>query len=80
MAATSTARIGLEEAQITIASLLNVVDTRARLLGASRLLEQAALDRYVFLRDAYLARRRNLVYDGDPPPLPEPDWEKPAAR
>lgn len=80
MAATSTARIGLEEAQITIASLLNVVDTRARLLGASRLLEQAALDRYVFLRDAYLARRRNLVYDGDPPPLPEPDWEEPAAR
>ena len=80
MAATSTARIGLEEAQITIASLLNVVDTRARLLGASRLLEQAALDRYVFLRDAYLARRRNLVYDGDPPPLPEPDWKEPAAR
>jgi phospholipid-binding lipoprotein MlaA len=80
MAATSTARIGFEEGQITAASLLNVVDTRARLLGASGLLEQAALDRYVFLRDAYLARRRNLVYDGDPPPLPEPDWEEPAAR
>lgn len=80
MAATSTARIGLEEGEITAASMLNIVDTRSRLLGASRLLEQAALDRYIFLRDAYLARRRNLVYDGDPPPLPEPDWEEPAAR
>lgn len=80
MAATSTARIGLEEGEITAASMLNIVDTRSRLLGASRLLEQAALDRYIFLRDAYLARRRNLVYDGDPPPLPEPDWDEPAER
>lgn len=83
MAATSTARIGLDEGEITAAGLLNVVDRRARLLGASRLLEQAALDRYIFLRDAYLARRRNQVYDGDPPPLPVPDEadpEEPAAR
>jgi phospholipid-binding lipoprotein MlaA len=26
----------------------------------------------VFLRDAYLQRRRSLVFDGDPPPEPEP--------
>ena len=31
------------------------------------LLEQAALDRYVFQRDAYLQRRRSLIYDGSPP-------------
>jgi phospholipid-binding lipoprotein MlaA len=43
------------------------VQTRADLLGASRVLEQAALDRYVFQRDAYLQRRRSLVYDGRPP-------------
>ena len=24
----------------------------------------------MFLRDAYLQRRRILIYDGDPPPLP----------
>ena len=49
------------------ATALNVVHTRASLLSASRLLDEIALDRYSFLRDAYLARRRNLVYDGDPP-------------
>ena len=46
---------------------LRLVNTRADLLDASRILEQAALDRYVFQRDAYLQRRRNLVYDGSPP-------------
>ena len=46
---------------------LSVVHTRAGLLGASRMLDDIALDRYSFLRDAYLARRKNLVYDGNPP-------------
>jgi phospholipid-binding lipoprotein MlaA len=41
---------------------------RAELLDASKILETAALDPYEFLRDAYLQRRRNLVYDGSPPP------------
>ena len=49
---------------------LNLVNTRAELLGASRLLGDVALDPYAFLRDAYLARRRNLVWDGDPPDEP----------
>ena len=44
-----------------------VVSRRAELLGASRVLEAAALDPYEFVRDAYLQRRRNLVYDGNPP-------------
>jgi phospholipid-binding lipoprotein MlaA len=43
------------------------VDTRAQLLDASRILEEAALDKYVFQRDAYLQRRRSLIYDGRPP-------------
>ena len=46
---------------------LRVVNLRADLLEASRILEEAALDRYVFQRDAYLQRRRSLVYDGRPP-------------
>jgi len=41
---------------------------RAELLDTSKILETAALDPYEFLRDAYLQRRRNLVYDGAPPP------------
>ena len=46
---------------------------RADLLDASRLLEEAALDRYVFLRDAYFQRRRSLIYDGRPPREPVND-------
>jgi len=43
------------------------VDFRADRLAAGEIMEEAALDPYVFLRDAYLQRRRNLVYDGNPP-------------
>jgi phospholipid-binding lipoprotein MlaA len=53
---------------------LELVHTRAGLLNASTVLGQVALDRYSFVRDSYLARRRSLVYDGNPPPEPdEPD-------
>ena len=47
--------------------VLRATNLRAELLEASRILEEAALDKYVFQRDAYLQRRRNLVYDGQPP-------------
>jgi phospholipid-binding lipoprotein MlaA len=46
---------------------LRIVDFRADRLGAGDILESASLDPYVFLRDAYLQRRQNLVYDGNPP-------------
>lgn len=49
--------------------VLNVIDTRARLLGVSSSLDEVALDKYSFARDAFLQRRRNAVYDGDPPEL-----------
>lgn len=53
---------------------LEGIDTRADLLRAERALGEAALDPYLFMRDAYLQRRRNLVYDGDPPrPTFDPD-------
>ncbi len=46
---------------------LEVIDLRANLLGASKTLDEAALDKYQFLRDAYLQRRLNQVYDGKIP-------------
>ena len=46
---------------------LDIIDTRADLLSASRVVSQAALDPYAFIRDAYLQRRENLVHDGNPP-------------
>jgi phospholipid-binding lipoprotein MlaA len=48
--------------------VLRMVDTRAQLLGATDLLGQAALDPYSFTRDAWLQKRRNDVYNGNPPP------------
>ncbi|MDD2929156.1 MAG: VacJ family lipoprotein [Sideroxydans sp.] len=41
--------------------------TRASLLDNEKILENATIDRYSSLREAYLMRRRSLVYDGNPP-------------
>jgi phospholipid-binding lipoprotein MlaA len=56
---------------------LQVVNQRANLLGASGLLNDIALDKYVFVRDAYLQRRRSLVFDGDAPEEKDPDDDAP---
>ena len=55
---------------------LRAVDRRANLLRVGTVLEEAALDKYSFTRDAYLQRRRAEVLerpdDGDiPPSLPD---------
>jgi phospholipid-binding lipoprotein MlaA len=51
---------------------IDIVDMRSRLLPSDAVIEQAAgEDKYVFIREAYRQRRRNLVYDGNPPP-PKP--------
>jgi len=46
---------------------VRIVAGRAQLLEVGNLLEEAALDKYTFLRDSYLQRRRYQVYDGNPP-------------
>ena len=72
-------------------TVLRATGKRADLLDASRILEEAALDKYVFQRDAHLQRRRNLVYDGNPPRAareipqaeatqPEPAADRPASE
>lgn len=48
-------------------STLRLVDLRAGLLPADKMLDEAALDKYAYVRDAYLQRRRSLIYDGRPP-------------
>ncbi|MBU6467920.1 MAG: VacJ family lipoprotein [Betaproteobacteria bacterium] len=58
---------------LTEIGALEVVNTRAGLLAASNVLQTAALDPYTFVRDAYLQRRRNLIYDGHPPRSKEDD-------
>ncbi|HSD42000.1 MAG TPA: MlaA family lipoprotein [Burkholderiales bacterium] len=61
-------------------SALDFVNIRANLLDATNILEEAALDRYAFVRDAYFQRRRNLIYDGNPPPEPDADKASAAPR
>ncbi|HEY9103890.1 VacJ family lipoprotein [Chitinimonas sp.] len=64
--------------------ILKLVDTRTKLFAAESLIESASFgDEYAFVRDSYLQRRYNLVWDGAPPkPLPlgdESDDFDPAA-
>ncbi len=51
-------------------------------LQAGELLDESALDKYVFRRDAFLQKRRNDIYDGFPPPDDEepPEPENTGAR
>jgi phospholipid-binding lipoprotein MlaA len=67
---------------------LRAVDTRSNLLRVGNVLEEVSLDKYAFMRDAYLQRRRAEVFDREedrevPPPLPdeskEPEANAPAA-
>ena len=46
---------------------LEGLDTRVGLLEQEKVLDDAVIDRYSFIRDAYLMRRQSLVYDGNPP-------------
>ncbi|THC46328.1 VacJ family lipoprotein [Massilia sp. Mn16-1_5] len=50
---------------------VNFVSTRARFLNATDLLEEAALDKYLFVRDAYLARRQSKLDEDKPETLPD---------
>lgn len=47
--------------------VVRAIDQRSTVLEAGKLIDDAALDNYQFLRDSYLQRRQSQVYDGDPP-------------
>lgn len=46
---------------------LRYVHRRYELLPADKVIEEAALDKYSYVRDGYLQRRRSLIHDGSPP-------------
>ena len=52
-----------EERQVL--QTLDIVDTRARLLRATKILDTAAKDKYIFIRESYLQKRESQVNDGD---------------
>ncbi|HTH95407.1 MAG TPA: VacJ family lipoprotein [Rhodocyclaceae bacterium] len=47
--------------------VVRAISYRAELLPADKVIDEAALDKYAYIRDAYLQSRENLVYDGSPP-------------
>jgi len=67
---------------------LELVSLRSNLLATTALIDQVALDKYGFVRDGYVSRRRNAQYDGAPPldifdygpadPAPKPAVKPPA--
>lgn len=47
--------------------VLKTVDLRADLLSASKIMDEASVDRYEFIRNAYFQQRNYLIHDGNPP-------------
>jgi phospholipid-binding lipoprotein MlaA len=60
----------------TIGAVTRVIDQRAVLLDASNLMEEAALDRYEFVRDSFLQARQSKVFNGESGPRGGKDSEK----
>ncbi len=52
-----------------------VVDQRAGLFKAEKVLDAAAIDEYSYIREGYLQRRQNLVFDGKPPEVDDEDFD-----
>lgn len=55
--------------------IVKIIDTRAQFLPASDLLDEAALDPYSFMRDAYLQRRENAIADGSASANADDDYD-----
>jgi len=75
----SPSRLTRDDGKRVLGSLLDAVETRAALLTTTKLIGDVAFDRYIFVRDAYLARRLELLWDGAPPFEDFPPDDAPAA-
>ena len=58
---------------------LGYVDVRQLALATESVVETAAIDKYRFIRNAYLRARRYQLYDGHPPPEEDEDATAPSA-
>jgi len=68
----SASTVGTYPRESNLLMAWQLINTRANLLDAGNLVDDVALDKYAFIRDAYLQRRQNLIYEGDPPEEDEP--------
>ena len=51
------------------------IHRRSAILDQEKVLDEAMIDRYGFIRDTYLLHRKSLVYDGNPPRVRYDDEE-----
>lgn len=58
------------------ANLVRVIDARASSLSATSMVEDAAIDRYEFIRDGYLQRRESKIHDGESGPRKKADQSR----
>jgi phospholipid-binding lipoprotein MlaA len=68
----SVSTLGTYPREVNVLRVTDAVRLRASLLDAGNLIDDVALDKYAFIRDAFLQRRQNLIYEGDPPEEDEP--------
>lgn len=65
----------IDDKYLITAAGVRLIDARAELLGIDTMLEEAALDKYEFMRDAYFQSRNSLVHDGNVPEAIFEDFE-----
>jgi phospholipid-binding lipoprotein MlaA len=54
-------------ASTAAATAVDVTDTRSDLMSSEKIVNEASVDRYDFVKNAYLQRREYLIHDGNPP-------------
>lgn len=54
---------------------LKTLDMRADLLSSTKIMDEASVDRYEFIRNAYFQDRNYKIHDGNPP-VEDDDIEK----
>ncbi|MAR78561.1 MAG: ABC transporter [Gammaproteobacteria bacterium] len=54
----------LDDEEALTLNALNAIDIRAKLLRATKILDTAAKDKYIFIRESYLQKREMMVNDG----------------
>lgn len=57
------------------ARAVDITDTRADLLSTEKIVDEASVDRYDFIKSAYQQRREYLVHDGNPPENKDDEFE-----
>jgi phospholipid-binding lipoprotein MlaA len=56
------------------ARVIDITDTRSDIMSTEKIVDEASVDRYDFIKNAYRQRREYLVYDGNPPEVEDDEF------